>query len=84
MALHAVDMVIVIIYLVAVVGIGVAATRRLDNNRQSIREYFLAGRQMSWLPVGASLFVSNIGKDGPSYIDSWKTPVCKILRQVNR
>ncbi|XP_076453048.1 sodium/glucose cotransporter 4-like isoform X2 [Babylonia areolata] len=30
-------------------------------NRGSIGGYFLAGRSMHWIPVGASLFASNIG-----------------------
>ena len=31
------------------------------NNRESVGGYFLAGRSMHWIPVGASLFASNIG-----------------------
>ncbi|XP_052821806.1 sodium/glucose cotransporter 4, partial [Octopus bimaculoides] len=30
-------------------------------NRSSTSGYFMAGRNMSWMPVGASLFASNIG-----------------------
>ncbi|EUB55978.1 Sodium/glucose cotransporter [Echinococcus granulosus] len=30
-------------------------------NRGSVSGYFLAGRSMHWIPVGASLFASNIG-----------------------
>ncbi|VDD83432.1 unnamed protein product [Mesocestoides corti] len=30
-------------------------------NRGSVGGYFLAGRSMTWIPVGASLFASNIG-----------------------
>ncbi|KAK8748475.1 hypothetical protein OTU49_016167 [Cherax quadricarinatus] len=32
-------------------------------NRHTISGYFLAGRYMWWLPVGASLFASNIGAE---------------------
>lgn len=31
--------------------------------RNTISGYFLAGRFMTWLPVGASLFASNIGTE---------------------
>lgn len=30
-------------------------------DRSNVSGYFLAGRNMNWLPVGASLFSSNIG-----------------------
>lgn len=30
-------------------------------NRGSVGGYFIAGRSMNWIPVGASLFASNIG-----------------------
>ena len=32
-------------------------------NRDTIEGYFLAGKYMFWLPVGASLFASNIGSE---------------------
>ncbi|KAH9503391.1 Sodium/glucose cotransporter 4 [Bulinus truncatus] len=32
-------------------------------NRGSIKSYFLAGRDLTWWPVGASLFSSNIGSE---------------------
>ncbi|XP_031552872.1 sodium/glucose cotransporter 1-like isoform X2 [Actinia tenebrosa] len=32
-------------------------------NRGTISGYFLAGRYMTWLPVGASIFASNIGSE---------------------
>ncbi|RWS08779.1 sodium/myo-inositol cotransporter-like protein [Dinothrombium tinctorium] len=32
-------------------------------NRGTVDGYFLAGRYLSWLPVGASVFASNIGSE---------------------
>ncbi|XP_060944690.1 sodium/myo-inositol cotransporter isoform X3 [Limanda limanda] len=32
-------------------------------NRSTVSGYFLAGRSMSWIVIGASLFVSNIGSE---------------------
>jgi Na+/proline symporter len=34
---------------------------RSNKNRESVGEYFLAGPSIHWIPVGASLFASNIG-----------------------
>lgn len=56
--LAAVDIVIIILYFVAVLGVGLWSSLR---NRGSVGGYFLAGRSMHWVPVGASLFASNIG-----------------------
>lgn len=33
------------------------------HKRNTVDSYFLAGRQMNWLFVGASLFASNIGSE---------------------
>ncbi|XP_066294109.1 sodium/myo-inositol cotransporter-like isoform X1 [Branchiostoma lanceolatum] len=55
------DIVAVIVYFVAVVCVGLWAMRR--SNRGTVSGFFLAGRTMIWLPVGASLFVSNIGSE---------------------
>ena len=35
----------------------------VGNKRNTIDSYFLAGRKMNWLFVGASLFASNIGSE---------------------
>ena len=32
-----------------------------SGNRNSIKGYFLAGQNVFWIPVGASVFASNIG-----------------------
>eukprot|EP00058_Branchiostoma_floridae_P002580 XP_002588068.1 hypothetical protein BRAFLDRAFT_59210 [Branchiostoma floridae] len=47
------------IYFAIILGVGLWSTRRAS--RGSAKGYFLAGREMSWWPVGASLFTSNIG-----------------------
>ena len=35
----------------------------VGNKRNTIDSYFLAGRKMNWIFVGASLFASNIGSE---------------------
>uniref|UniRef100_H2YDQ1 Solute carrier family 5 member 10 n=1 Tax=Ciona savignyi TaxID=51511 RepID=H2YDQ1_CIOSA len=57
--LSTVDIVIIAVYMVATVGLGIWASRR--GAQGTVSEYFLAGKNMFWLPVGASVFVSNIG-----------------------
>ncbi|XP_071849451.1 sodium/glucose cotransporter 4-like [Apostichopus japonicus] len=53
------DYVIVIVYLVGILAVGLWASMR--SSRSTLKGYFLAGSKMSWWPVGASLFASNIG-----------------------
>ncbi|XP_035690335.1 sodium/glucose cotransporter 4-like isoform X1 [Branchiostoma floridae] len=57
--IHWADIVVIAVYFAIILGIGLWSTRRA--NRGSAKGYFLAGRGMSWWPVGASLFASNIG-----------------------
>ncbi|KAF6018211.1 SLC5A9 [Bugula neritina] len=52
------DFVVIAAYFVAIIGVGIWSSCR---NRGSTKGYFLAGRSMHWIPVGASLFASNIG-----------------------
>ncbi|KAM7311238.1 putative sodium/glucose cotransporter [Ixodes scapularis] len=57
--LEAWDIVVVVAYFVAVIAVGVWSSWR--SSRGSMSGYFLASRSMHWIPVGASLFASNIG-----------------------
>lgn len=59
--MEAADIAVVALYFVLVLVIGFFAMRRA--NRNTITGYFLAGRSMSWIVIGASLFVSNIGSE---------------------
>ncbi|XP_068220184.1 sodium/mannose cotransporter SLC5A10-like [Palaemon carinicauda] len=53
------DGVVIIIYFVFVLAVGLWTSYR--SKSASVSGYFLASRNMHWLPVGASLFASNIG-----------------------
>ncbi|KAJ9597195.1 hypothetical protein L9F63_026915, partial [Diploptera punctata] len=55
------DYVAVAVYYILVLTVSVYSACR--PNRNTLSGYFLAGRYMSWLPVGASLFASNIGSE---------------------
>ncbi|ESP02204.1 hypothetical protein LOTGIDRAFT_230588 [Lottia gigantea] len=53
------DYVMIVIYFVLVLAVGLWSTFR--PNRNSAAGYFLAGKDMHWIPVGASIFASNVG-----------------------
>uniref|UniRef100_A0A2K5KJ56 Solute carrier family 5 member 9 n=1 Tax=Cercocebus atys TaxID=9531 RepID=A0A2K5KJ56_CERAT len=57
--LHAYDISVVVIYFVFILAVGIWSSIRA--NRGTIGGYFLAGRSMSWWPIGASLMSSNVG-----------------------
>uniref|UniRef100_A0A8C6ZUI6 Solute carrier family 5 member 9 n=1 Tax=Nothoprocta perdicaria TaxID=30464 RepID=A0A8C6ZUI6_NOTPE len=50
------DIVVVIVYFAFVLAVGIWVT-----SRGTIGGYFLAGRSMTWWPIGASLMSSNVG-----------------------
>ena len=56
MSVHAVDVAVVIAYVVVVLAIGLYLARR----RGGTVDFFLAGRRLGWVVVGLSLFASNI------------------------
>ncbi|KAK1339991.1 hypothetical protein QTO34_018555 [Cnephaeus nilssonii] len=58
-SLHAYDIGVLVVYFVFVVGVGVWSSIRAS--RGTIGGYFLAGRSMTWWPIGASLMSSNVG-----------------------
>ncbi|XP_030007402.1 sodium/glucose cotransporter 2 [Sphaeramia orbicularis] len=53
------DICIIVGYFIMVISVGIWSMFR--TNRGTVGGYFLAGRTMTWWPVGASLFASNIG-----------------------
>jgi len=58
-AVATLDLVIIGIYFAIVFGIGLYFARR----ERTSEEYFLAGRDIGWFFIGASLFVSNISTE---------------------
>ncbi|XP_043194289.1 sodium/glucose cotransporter 4-like [Amphibalanus amphitrite] len=57
--LHWADVVVVVLYFAFVLFVGLWSSRR--SKKDNLKGYFLASRSMHWIPVGASLFASNIG-----------------------
>nr|XP_015211387.1 PREDICTED: sodium/glucose cotransporter 4 isoform X3 [Lepisosteus oculatus] len=58
-ALEIPDIIVVIVYFVFVIVVGIWSSIRA--NRGTVGGYFLAGRSMTWWPIGASLMSSNVG-----------------------
>ncbi len=52
-----IDVVIILIYIIGILAIGLLSVRK---NKMTSNNYFLAGRSLKWLVVGAALFASNI------------------------
>lgn len=55
-----IDFAVVVLYFLIILWIGYWSFRR---GREASADYFLAGREVGWLAVGASLFASNIGSE---------------------
>ncbi|XP_074868444.1 sodium/glucose cotransporter 1-like isoform X4 [Carettochelys insculpta] len=53
------DIVVIVVYFLVTLAVGVWAM--FLSNRGTVGGFFLAGRNMVWWPIGASLFASNIG-----------------------
>ncbi|XP_004386269.1 sodium/glucose cotransporter 1-like [Trichechus manatus latirostris] len=49
----------IVLYFLAVMGIGLWAV--LSRSRGTVEDFFLAGRELIWWPMGASLYASNLG-----------------------
>nr|XP_020843363.1 sodium/glucose cotransporter 4 isoform X2 [Phascolarctos cinereus] len=53
------DILVVVFYFVFVLALGIWSS--LQASRSTVGGYFLAGRSMTWWPIGASLMSSNVG-----------------------
>ncbi|KAI4557553.1 hypothetical protein MJT46_014232 [Ovis ammon polii x Ovis aries] len=56
---NAADISVIVIYFVLVMAVGLWAVLR--TNQGTVGGFFLAGRDVTWWPTGASLFASNVG-----------------------
>ena len=51
------DLIIIVAYLAGILAVGVLSTRKQKLTGDA---YFLAGRSLGWVVIGAALFASNI------------------------
>lgn len=61
--LEELDWIVIGLYFCLVFGVAIWATIRERATRQTSEGYFLAGRNVGWFIIGASLFASNIGSE---------------------
>ncbi|MEE9396743.1 MAG: sodium:solute symporter [Methylococcales bacterium] len=57
------DWIVIGLYFCVVFGVSIWATVCERSTRQTTAGYFLAGRNVGWFVIGASLFASNIGSE---------------------
>src|SRR5256884_3914264 len=84
-ALATPDIVIIGFYFALVFGIGMYFARR----ERTSEDYFLAGRNVGWFFIGASLFVSNIStehrsEEHTSELQSRLHLVCRLLLEKKK
>jgi len=58
--MHTLDWIVVALYFTAIGGVAWYAIRQ---DRGTTDDYFLAGRNLGWFVIGASIFASNIGSE---------------------
>ncbi len=58
--LDSLDWIVIVLYFVALLGIAAWVIMQKQKNTE---DYFLAGRNIGWFMVGASIFASNIGSE---------------------
>lgn len=58
-----IDIVIFVVYCLAVVGIGLWVSREKKGVKKDSKDYFLASKALPWWAVGASLIASNISAE---------------------
>ena len=57
MNIHSIDLVVIIVYLVAITAIGIYIGYQKNTTS---KQYFLAGKSLGWFTIGSALFASNI------------------------
>ena len=63
MTLETIDIVIIIGYAIALLGIALFVSREPAGHDKNTEDYFLAGRALPWWAIGASLIASNISAE---------------------
>ena len=83
-----VDLIIVLVYLAVLIFLGLFLGRNKKGQEKSANDYFLAGNNLTWWAVGASLIAANIsaeqfiGMSGTSYADGIATAAYELMAAV--
>ena len=74
------DFIVIGLFALALIGIIIWVLKQKQNNSA---DYFLGGRDATWLAIGASIFASNIGSEhliglaGAGLPAVWRWPIGK-------
>ena len=63
MQLATIDWIILIVYAAIILFIGLFVSRKDKNKERSTEDYFLAGKNLTWWAIGASLIAANISAE---------------------
>ncbi len=63
MALETIDILIVVGYALALIGIATLVSREKAGHKKDTADYFLAGKALPWWAIGASLIAANISAE---------------------
>lgn len=63
MQLSPLDILVFVIYVLAIVSVGLWVSRRKKGEKEDSKDYFFAGRMIPWWALGASLIASNISAE---------------------
>ena len=83
-----VDLIIVLVYLAVLIFLGLFLGRNKKGQEKSANDYFLAGNNLTWWAVDASLIAANIsaeqfiGMSGTSYADGIATAAYELMAAV--
>ena len=58
--MHPLDLAIIVAYLIAVLAVGIVVSRKVHD----ARDYFLAGRSLTWTVIGLSIIGTNVDAGG--------------------
>ena len=61
--MNSLDYLIVGLYAVGLIAIATYVSMTKKGEKKTAEDYFLAGRNLGWFVIGASLFASNIGSE---------------------
>ena len=69
------DFIVIGLFALALIGIIIWVLKQKQNNSA---DYFLGGRDATWLAIGASIFASNIGSEQEQGLPAvWRWPIGK-------
>jgi len=63
MNISSLDLAVFVVYILAIVGLGLYVSRDRTGHEKDSKDYFLAGKSLPWWAIGASLIAANISAE---------------------